>query len=199
MTDDAADDLAVPRGGTIFLEAKGKTVGVGDEVGTSGGAITLKVPEGDPLKTEGLDDIASSVSNANNLAGGLIKFEGGSSINATEFPRVRNDLQARVHFAWWSNAAYQTTYASLATAIGGAAGGNPNQDSGIGQWGYLGDPDDGFLSTGQMGEAKDFWSTAKDTDWELGRPQTDVFAGSTSPAINQNAEKVRDLTKKETS
>ena len=130
----------------------------------------------------------------------MIKFEGGSSINATNYPRVRNDLQARVHFAHWSNAAYQSTFATSSKLLDGGlgVGGNPNQDSGIGHWGNLGNPDELFLSSGGMGEAIDFWSTPKET-FELGKPQTDVFAGSTSPAINQNAEKVRDLTKKETS
>jgi hypothetical protein len=69
------------------------------------------------------------------------------------------------------------------------SGGNPEPDMGIGFWGTLGEE-----SFGEFGGGSDFWATGKRA-FELGKPQTDPFGGSTSPAINQNAEKVRTLTK----
>jgi len=156
-------------GGLIHLESA--------ENGTAGGRIVLKVPHGDPFM--GLDGGADFAGNLE-LPGGAIVHEGGTTVDITDSPKSRNTLQARVNFA----------FKAADSVTSSTSGSYTNAEGDIGTWGSLSDAThvNWMQMTGPsvnpiiVGEEK-----------KLGKPQTNPFAGSTSPAINENAEKIRDL------
>jgi hypothetical protein len=80
-----------PFGGLIHLESKA--------LGSSSGRIVMKVPDGDPFA-----DMAFGSDFASNqqLPGGAIVHEGGASVDITTSPKMRNTLQARVHYSVYS-------------------------------------------------------------------------------------------------
>ena len=152
----------VPFGGLIKMEA-GST-------GASAGKILLKVPDGNPLGNLGHSD--ELVDNME-LAGGAIVFEGGGTLDLTTTPRSRNTLQARVNFAF-----------KAADAVRSSTNGEyTNLEGDIGDWGPLSDP--------TIGTWKSMWSSGAATV-DNDKPQTNVFAGSTAPAVNKNAENIRE-------
>jgi hypothetical protein len=152
-----------PFGGLIHLESKG--------LGSSSGRIVLKVPEGDPFADM---EFGSDFAANQQLPGGAIVHEGGATVDLTDSPKSRNTLQARVNFAYFA--------ADSVTAFTG--GGYTNAEGDIGVWGSLSD------ATHVGSDAMTGGSIKINT---LGKPQTNPFAGSTAPAINKNAEKIRDL------
>ena len=152
-----------PFGGLIHLESKA--------LGASGGRIVLKVPHGDPFAGMAF---GSDFAGNQQLPGGAIVHEGGSTVDITDSPKSRNTLQARVNFAF-------KAADSVTAALPGAYS---NAEGDIGTWGALTDAT--HVNWMQMTGP----SVGMD---DLGKPQTNPFAGSTGLAINENAEKVRDL------
>jgi hypothetical protein len=152
-----------PFGGLIHIESKA--------FGSSSGRIVLKVPEGDPFA-----DMAFGSDFAANqqLPGGAIVHEGGATVDLTDSPKSRNTIQARVNFAYKA--------ADSVTAFTG--GPYTNIEGDIGTWGALSDA----THTHSKGMTGGSIKINK-----LGKPETNPFAGSTAPAINKNAEKIRDL------
>ena len=152
-----------PFGGLIHLESKA--------LGASGGRIVLKVPHGDPFAGMAF---GSDFAGNQQLPGGAIVHEGGATVDLTDSPKSRNTLQARVNFAF-------KAADSVTAALPGAYS---NAEGDIGTWGALSDAT--HVNSMQM-------TGPSITIDELGKPQTDPFAGSTAPAINENAEKIRNL------
>jgi hypothetical protein len=158
-----------PFGGLIHLESQA--------IGPSSGRITLKVPEGDPFA-----DMAFGSDFAANqqLPGGAIVHEGGATVDLTDSPKSRNTLQARVNFA----------YKAADSVTSSSTGSYSNAEGDIGAWGALSDAT-------HVGSDAMTGGSVKMT--KLGKPQTDPFAGSTAPALNENAEKIRNLHNEEVS
>ena len=152
-----------PFGGLIHLESKA--------LGASGGRIVLKVPHGDPFAGMAF---GSDFAGNQQLPGGAIVHEGGSTVDITDSPKSRNTLQARVNFAF-------KAADSVTAALPGAYS---NAEGDIGTWGAL------TYATHVNWMQMTGPSVGMD---DLGKPQTNPFAGSTGLAINENAEKVRDL------
>jgi hypothetical protein len=152
-----------PFGGLIHIESKA--------FGSSSGRIVLKVPEGDPFA-----DMAFGLDFASNqqLPGGAIVHEGGATVDITDSPKSRNTLQARVNFA----------FKAADSVTSKTAGSYDNLEGDIGTWGSLVD--------GTFGSSQDMTGGSISIA-ALGKPQTNPFAGSTAPAINKNAEKIRNL------
>jgi hypothetical protein len=152
-----------PFGGLIHLESQAME--------DSSGRIVLKVPEGSPFA-----DMSFGGEFAANqqLPGGAIVQEGGASVDITDTPLVRNTIQARVNFAFKA--------ADAVTALD--AGWYDNVEGDIGVWGSLEEESVGS-SEGMTGGSVEMT--------KLGKPQTNPFAGSTAPALNENAEKIRNL------
>jgi hypothetical protein len=166
-----------PFGGLIHLESMAQ--------GSSSGRIVLKVPDGDPFA-----DMAFGSDFASNqqLPGGAIVQEGGASVDITDTPLARNTIQARIHYSIYSGNAWASNSAGSAPPGGGSAGDATQEDMGIGTWGSL---TDATLVSNQNMTGGSVSMT------NLGKPQTNPFAGSTAPAINKNAEKIRNLHKED--
>ena len=155
-------------GGLIHLESA--------ERGTAGGRIVLKVPQGDPFAgLEGGADFAGNLE----LPGGAIVHEGGTTVDITDSPKSRNTLQARVNFA----------FKAADSVTSSAAGSYSNAEGDIGTWGSLSDA----THVGNQEMTGPSVNPINNDDEKLFKPQTNPFAGSTAPAINVNAEKVRNL------
>ena len=152
-----------PFGGLIHLESQAME--------DSSGRIVLKVPEGDPFA-----DMAFGGEFAANLQlpGGAIVHEGGTTVDLTDSPKSRNTLQARVNFAFKA--------ADAVTALD--PGFYDNVEGDIGEW--------GSLEEESCGSSEDMTGGSVEMT-KLGKPQTNPFAGSTAPALNENAEKIRNL------
>ena len=176
---------AEPFGGLIHLESQAQ--------GSSSGRITLKVPDGDPF-----EDMAFGSDFASNqqLPGGAIVHEGGASVDITDSPKMRNTLQARVHYSIYSGNAWASKTAGTAAIGASNAGDATKEDMGIGTWGDLNE-DTHVINQNMTGTslATDYVATRSSGMFlaSLDKPQTNPFAGSTAPALNKNAEKIRNL------
>jgi len=141
----------------------------------------LKVPEGDPFA--GMESGSDFAANQQ-LPGGAIVHEGGTTVDLTDSPKMRNTLQARVHYSIYSGNAWASKTAGTAAIGGSNSGDATEEDMGIGIWGDLTDATH-VINQNMTGDSVSMIN--------LGKPQTDPFAGSTAPALNENAEKIRNL------